>query len=502
VARSASAAALLCVALGCSGLPDEPVPTPAMPSAGAPVPLADDPARLFDFWLGEWNVQNKHLDGRAWADSGTAVARIQPVAGGTAVLEQWNGTLGGDPLIGFSLRAWDPGLAKWVIHLNWHGGKPGGFSEMHGVRNGERIEQFPPGDDTRLRYSFSLAHEDSCQWDEAKSKDGEVWITDWLMQFTRRDRPWAVDASNAPVVEPPAEAAAFEQTRALDFLIGAWQGSARVLETDGSWRQDTVHARVSSMIAGFGLLQFLDRDDGERTFAALGWDSRAEGWVALRADDGSDGILRMQGEPGERRVTFTGGADTGLRESWVCAGLDACTWRRERAADEGAWETVVEADLRRETDVAAWIDIPKARAPHPGLLTGGQVTFEHLEQAAREGYRTVINLRPLDEPEQPAGEAERVRELGMEYVHIPVAGGEDVRPENARLLADALARDGALPAIVHCKSGNRVGALLALGAHHVDGATPEEALALGLDAGLTRLEPTVRERLGLPAAAE
>jgi hypothetical protein len=36
-------------------------------------------------------------------------------------------------------------------------------------------------------------------------------------------------------------------------------------------------------------------------------------------------------------------------------------------------------------------------------------------------------------------------------------------------------------------------------AFYVDGMSPEEALVIGEEAGMTRLEPTVREKLGLPA---
>jgi hypothetical protein len=52
---------------------------------------------------------------------------------------------------------------------------------------------------------------------------------------------------------------------------------------------------------------------------------------------------------------------------------------------------------------------------------------------------------------------------------------------------------------LYCASGNRVGALLALAAARHEELPPEQALQLGLDAGLTRLEPALRERLGLPA---
>lgn len=104
--------ALLAAGLIACGSAGEPEPLPPMPHSGAPVPLPDDPAREFDFWAGTWNVQNKHVtsDGN-WEETGTAVARIDLVAGGRAVLERWSGEAR-SPLHGFSLRSWDPELGK------------------------------------------------------------------------------------------------------------------------------------------------------------------------------------------------------------------------------------------------------------------------------------------------------------------------------------------------------------------------------------------------------
>lgn len=90
-------------------------------------------------------------------------------------------------------------------------------------------------------------------------------------------------------------------------------------------------------------------------------------------------------------------------------------------------------------------------------------------------------------------EAAEVAALGMQYVSLPIAGGDDVTFENAAALDKILAdTDG--PVLLHCASGNRVGALFALSAK-LAGATNEEALAAGKVAGLTRLEGVVKERL-------
>lgn len=134
------------------------------------------------------------------------------------------------------------------------------------------------------------------------------------------------------------------------------------------------------------------------------------------------------------------------------------------------------------------------KAPLEGILTGGQPTPEQLATIAGLGYETVINLRGVDE--SGSTDSAAVESLGMTYVSIPISGAGDLSEENARKLAAALEASGR-PAVVHCASGNRVGALIALKAFYVDEMSAEEALALGQASGVTRLEPVVKQKLGL-----
>ncbi len=144
------------------------------------------------------------------------------------------------------------------------------------------------------------------------------------------------------------------------------------------------------------------------------------------------------------------------------------------------------------------IDIPNARMPSESVLTGGQPTERQLEEAARAGYRTVVNLRTPGE-QGAWDETWKAAELGLRHVVIPIAGADDLTVENARKLADIVDDPQALPAMVHCASGNRVGALFAVKAFHLDGENAERALAIGREAGVTRLEEAVKELLS-PAA--
>ncbi|QOY63292.1 hypothetical protein INQ40_03245 [Lysobacter sp. H21R4] len=130
------------------------------------------------------------------------------------------------------------------------------------------------------------------------------------------------------------------------------------------------------------------------------------------------------------------------------------------------------------------------RQPRPGLYTAGQPENTAWQAAAEDGVTTVINLRPAAEMGE-RDEATEVAAAGMAYHQLPVAGASDISMANAielrRLIDEAPG-----PVLVHCASGNRVGALLALGELE-SGVDAEQAVAFGRSAGLASLEPRVRE---------
>lgn len=136
--------------------------------------------------------------------------------------------------------------------------------------------------------------------------------------------------------------------------------------------------------------------------------------------------------------------------------------------------------------------------PLPGLYTAGQPAPADWAAIKARGVRTVVDLR---QPGELKGrdEAAEVRAVGLRYVNIPVDGGKGLNDANARALHAVLApaHGGVL---VHCSSGNRAGALLALEQARFDSLAPERALQLGEQAGVTGLRATLRKALGLDAA--
>lgn len=142
-----------------------------------------------------------------------------------------------------------------------------------------------------------------------------------------------------------------------------------------------------------------------------------------------------------------------------------------------------------------WLDIPNCCTPGTGLCTGGRPRPEHFQQARDKGVRTVINLCPPGEA-CDYDEAAVVGALGLRYVNIPVSGPADITVDKARELAKAMSGHSPGHAVLlHCASGNRVGALMAMKARFVDGKSPDEALAEGRATGLKALEPLVTRLL-------
>ncbi len=135
------------------------------------------------------------------------------------------------------------------------------------------------------------------------------------------------------------------------------------------------------------------------------------------------------------------------------------------------------------------LGLPNERHLLSGLITGGMPDREALERARDLGVTTVISLRTPEEP-GASDEQAMVEEMGMTFVSIPIAGAADLTEDEAREVDEAIG-DAESTTVLHCASGNRAGAMVALRAFFVQGLSKEEALSLGREAGLTRLEDAV-----------
>ena len=136
------------------------------------------------------------------------------------------------------------------------------------------------------------------------------------------------------------------------------------------------------------------------------------------------------------------------------------------------------------------------RQPRQNLFTAGQPSAQQLREAAANGVTTVIDLRRADE-DRGYDEAALAEQLGLRYVRLPIAGAGDITVANARTLDRLLKQDGG-KTLLHCASSNRAGALLSLIEARINGASVDDALKFGRDAGMTSLEPAARAALETP----
>ena len=125
-------------------------------------------------------------------------------------------------------------------------------------------------------------------------------------------------------------------------------------------------------------------------------------------------------------------------------------------------------------------------------LSTSQPNRAVLKAVAAAGYVAVVDLRGSTE-NRGIDERAEVERLGMRYHSLPVPTPADATPATAARLKEILGWSKG-PVLLHCATGNRVGALFALNAK-ASGASNEEALTLGRQAGLTRWETQIGERL-------
>jgi protein tyrosine phosphatase (PTP) superfamily phosphohydrolase (DUF442 family) len=118
----------------------------------------------------------------------------------------------------------------------------------------------------------------------------------------------------------------------------------------------------------------------------------------------------------------------------------------------------------------------------PNVITGGQPNSQQLRALKDAGGGMVLDVRDPMEP-RPVDEPALVRQLGMEYINIPVRAGSLDDATIDRIL-QVLRDAGDRTVFFHCGSGNRVGGalipyfMLELGMQEEDAV--DQAMRVGL----------------------
>lgn len=135
------------------------------------------------------------------------------------------------------------------------------------------------------------------------------------------------------------------------------------------------------------------------------------------------------------------------------------------------------------------------------LHGSAQPSIEVLTKLGSAGVRTVIDLRP-DSETPDLDEKLVVERSGVAYRALPIAGKASLTRENVTAFDKLLSEAKEGEVLVHCASGNRVGAMMALRARWLEGKSADEAMAIGKAAGMTGLTADVKTLLeAVPAGA-
>lgn len=129
---------------------------------------------------------------------------------------------------------------------------------------------------------------------------------------------------------------------------------------------------------------------------------------------------------------------------------------------------------------------------------GGPPSAATIAEMKALGYSTIINMRGVGEP-GVAEEAELARAAGLHYVHIPI---DSTRTNLRNGLALSRAMEGAPDGniLVHCGSGNRVGAMWGMKEAIEAGLSAEEAAEIARRSGMrsNTLEARLRDAIPQP----
>lgn len=111
----------------------------------------------------------------------------------------------------------------------------------------------------------------------------------------------------------------------------------------------------------------------------------------------------------------------------------------------------------------------------------GTPTEAGLRRMAREGVKTVIDLRRDDEP--LADENKLAESLGMKYFRVPMQS-DHMTPDQANAFLEAMELAGNEPVMIHCAGGSRAGAMYGLYLGARGACSAEEAVRRAREAGL------------------
>ena len=134
--------------------------------------------------------------------------------------------------------------------------------------------------------------------------------------------------------------------------------------------------------------------------------------------------------------------------------------------------------------------------PDENTIVCGALDEDKVTALAAAGVELVLNLQPDDE--LSFDERAAVERAGMHYEQLPISGTQDLKQLKILAFDNILRQYHGKKTAMHCGSGNRVGAAMALRAGWLRGRKMDTAMERGRSHGLTKLAEEVHNRLLVP----
>jgi protein tyrosine phosphatase (PTP) superfamily phosphohydrolase (DUF442 family) len=122
----------------------------------------------------------------------------------------------------------------------------------------------------------------------------------------------------------------------------------------------------------------------------------------------------------------------------------------------------------------AIIQAPNVVPISPRLVTSGQPTKDALSHLAAQGFGAVIYLAPLTVPDAVPGEADIIRQQGMEFINIPIQFGKPTEAD-FQAFVEAMNKFHDRKVLVHCQVNMRASSMTFLYRVVVNHEDPEQA---------------------------
>jgi hypothetical protein len=148
----------------------------------------------FDFWLGEWNIQQEILEKNGNYLKLHANNTVEKIVGDCAILEKWNGDVQffwegmnePEKLSAMSIRTFNEVDSTWSIY--WIDSRSKKLSKPYIGKFNKQRGEFIRADETSLsKIIFYDITPDSVKWElQVFNRMNNAWTVVWKMKFIRK----------------------------------------------------------------------------------------------------------------------------------------------------------------------------------------------------------------------------------------------------------------------------------------------------------------------------